>query len=814
MSKRRVAPSAADRKKPTAKPRAPRRAAIRPAQVLSDKFPTLLGRFPPAPMRPSSEEDTKAVKWLQKSAMQWAYIARNRRRWVGVPSLTDDQVKSARRLVESASFGTHNLVTLAHAQVVQVSVPWVSEESSWQNRIFPWEFFLSFATRELRDRKEALTVLRQLRRVKELAQIPPSVPKSVLFVATAPGRLDSLYSFDSERDLVRAALIPPDATPPNPTAIVWKEMFNPSAKVLEEEIKKSRPAVIHVAGFDIHQGRQLLGMDSPDPEERTSEGEPSPPRDGILMRNEAEPNGFENVEAEAFAKILTAGGHRPKVVTFSTWNSASRIAAQAVAQGAQAAMGFQDTFDDEIAEFFFASFYRRYRAADWDLREAFTAAWGHVRQLTPLEGTGIVLWSESQLIGEAAAGVPTPTADEDARKAMQIRLDEETSKLCTPESIALGEVETVLGLEVNLADEVNYSLLHNNQPLFTSFNILKKTAGRMIGIEVTVELSAGDTGAVYREHVDLRDEKADLRERIKVPLTAPLLRAIRETIVSSVFIEVKWGAHVLMRETRRVKLLPADQWCFADKGNTYIWLPSFVLPRDAAVKGLLDKAQRYVRVLRDDPTAGFEGYQAIDEERDDPTEDVDLQVQAIWSAIVHEWRLAYTNPPPTYSRGMESQRLRTPSAILAERFGTCIDTSLLFAAALEMVDIHPVIFMLNDHAFPGYWRSDTAHSEFLQMGGKWVSDMTLSELRDSRTRSGPDLGWVLDKSAHAEILRQVDEGNLVPVESTMLTEGSGFWAAIEAARENNFKKTAFHSMLDIGRAREAGVTPLPIWEQA
>jgi len=31
--------------------------------------------------------------------------------------------------------------------------------------------------------------------------------------------------------------------------------------------------------------------------------------------------------------------------------------------------------------------------------------------------------------------------------------------------------------------------------------------------------------------------------------------------------------------------------------------------------------------------------------------------------------LVYTNPPPTYSRGLDSQRLRTPSTILRDRFG-------------------------------------------------------------------------------------------------------------------------------------------------
>jgi len=318
---------------------------------------------------------------------------------------------------------------------------------------------------------------------------------------------------------------------------------------------------------------------------------------------------------------------------------------------------------------------------------------------------------------------------------------------------------------------------------------------------------------LYRRTIDLREGKADLTRQIHVPLTAPLLRAVRETVNSSLFVEVTWGPHTLYRETQRVRLLPADQWRFSDTDKSFIWLPSFVFPRDRAVSELLEKAQRYVRVLRDDPTAGFEGYQAIDRERDDPSEDIDLQVQAIWSAIVHEWQLAYTNPPPTYSTGLDSQRLRTPSTILRERFGTCVDTSLLIASCLELIDVYPVIFLLKEHAFPGYWRDSDAHDRFNEMRTDWVAEMTEDDLNEAKATETPAQGWVLTKAAYDEILQQVDEGALVPIESTLLTQGAGFWAAVEAARDNFKPKKNFHSMLDIANARIRGVTPLPIWEE-
>jgi len=43
-----------------------------------------------------------------------------------------------------------------------------------------------------------------------------------------------------------------------------------------------------------------------------------------------------------------------------------------------------------------------------------------------------------------------------------------------------------------------------------------------------------------------------------------------------------------------------------------------------------------------------------------------------------------------------------------------------------------------------------------------------------------------------------------------LTEHSGFWDAVDGGRDNLKSKKEFHSMLDIVRARQSDVTPLPI----
>ena len=63
--------------------------------------------------------------------------------------------------------------------------------------------------------------------------------------------------------------------------------------------------------------------------------------------------------------------------------------------------------------------------------------------------------------------------------------------------------------------------------------------------------------------------------------------------------------------------------------------------------------------------------------------------------------LHYAEPPASFEdRG---QKIRRPSTIVEERLATCLDTTLLFAGALEGSGLHPVILMFDGHAAVGVW---------------------------------------------------------------------------------------------------------------
>jgi hypothetical protein len=224
------------------------------------------------------------------------------------------------------------------------------------------------------------------------------------------------------------------------------------------------------------------------------------------------------------------------------------------------------------------------------------------------------------------------------------------------------------------------------------------------------------------------------------------------------------------------------------------------------VARIVESAQNYLKAIRDEPDAGFDGYQSVDPSNaDDPSRGVHRQVQAIWSALLHDAPLTYINPPPTFTD--RSQRLRTPSDVMARRAGTCIDLALLLAACLEYVGISPTIFLLEGHAFPGYWRSEESQRDFTECR---YGPEPREAGAEKRFVSRPPRGWVLNSDGYEEVLQLVRRGDLIPLETVWLTQHKSFQQAIQAGVENLQSKREFESMVDVCGARLDDVTPLPI----
>jgi len=359
-------------------------------------------------------------------------------------------------------------------------------------------------------------------------------------------------------------------------------------------------------------------------------------------------------------------------------------------------------------------------------------------------------------------------------------------------------------VDLRVDEEVNYSLLHNNRELLKRLTLTKLVDSPLRDIAVTVELFVGAESYPYRyTHLVLDEVQLALASQVKIPLTADLPRSLRERVHSTVYVKVTCENQTVFQDTRRVTLIPVDEWLDDTAKNP--WLPSFVLPRDPAILKIIASSRRYLIGIMDDPAAGFDGYQ-------DSVSQVDKQVQAIWTALVNEYRFQYINPPPAYSQ--QTQRLRTPTEIVESNSGTCIDLALLLASCLEYIGVYPVVVLLVDHAFVGYWRSEGAHDHFVSVKTipPTVPGVGSPAARAAALPYVDQYGWRLTKLNYAEVMAYVTAGHLVMLEATYLTAAKKFSDAQEQGRANLRNRKEFDSLLDIQVARTASppVTPLPI----
>ncbi|MEJ2592454.1 MAG: hypothetical protein P8178_13855, partial [Candidatus Thiodiazotropha sp.] len=361
-------------------------------------------------------DETNALPQL---AMKWSYMVRNRHRWSLSATRQKAVEQEARADMLGLGVGETELRLLAEQAVIEVSVAYQEESVNWAARIFPWEFVVTRLIKPYHSGGR-ITLIRHLRQ----QTTPPAVPegrKSLLFVHSAPGALAGSYLFDEEIERM--------------CGLDWKEhqvLKNPTAEELEHRIAELRPDAIHISGIDAHEGAELLDAN-------LSERKKQSLRDGLYL---SASDGSETlVDAETLASLLNpaaAKDYAPRLVSFNLYNSASRLAALTVARGAQAALGFQDSIDNELAELFFADFYRLWTGSAAPIGAdgktpspglptvpAFYNAWRALASIPSRErGSGVVLWSARSYFADAGSKQAQARRQQEALRWEQARRDQ------------------------------------------------------------------------------------------------------------------------------------------------------------------------------------------------------------------------------------------------------------------------------------------------------------------------------------------------------------------------------------------------------
>ncbi|MCU7934192.1 MAG: hypothetical protein KZQ99_04840 [Candidatus Thiodiazotropha sp. (ex Dulcina madagascariensis)] len=713
---------------------------------------------------------------FQTLSFEWAYRVRNRRLWASSEPSRDDISKQARADLLSMGIRGADLDQLGDEPVIEVNIPFSEEATGWEMRIMPWEFFLSTAISEGKGRKRPL-VIRHLQRAGHFQHRPI---ENTLLVISSPGVINDKYQFDHEKRLLETSLGIEEGS----RSI--EVLPTPTLKELKNTILEYSPDIVHLTGVDSHEGADLLGL-----------GRDKHRRDGFYLADEkGQPL---MVDSMKLAGIINSGDIKPSLVTCNTFHSAPRTCALNVAEGAQLALGFQDEIDNALAEQFLSTFYRAWKISGYKTLSAFQLAFEEMkRHPGRMYGDGVVLWSEDSLLEQASL----QSSETNVREVQHVKASlasEKQASFSYTKTGGTGGLREKIEVHPQPHSRLNYTLLHNNQNLFASFTLRKYTLSAIRDIDVEVTLQIGSDQFQYRRMFDMKGQVMDIADQIRVPLTWEFARTLKESVLTSLYINVSYAGETIYKDTLPIRLLPSDEWL--DTKHDGMWLPSFVLPRDRRVREVIDKAQHYLMAINDDPDAGFDGYQSGDPDI------VDREVQAIWSALLYDYTLSYIDPPPTYSES--SQRLRTPEDVISGQLGTCIDLALLFAACLEYIGLYPVIFLLQDHAFPGYWRNFSYQSRFFELRNHVPTDSDGMNSTAPMQLADND-PWMIEEDGFDQLLQLLLEEELVPIETVCLTSNDSFSHAYEQAIMTLKHRDSFDAMLDIQTARKNGVTPLPL----
>ena len=240
----------------------------------------------------------------------------------------------------------------------------------------------------------------------------------------------------------------------------------------------------------------------------------------------------------------------------------------------------------------------------------------------------------------------------------------------------------------------SYAMAHNRVVPVSRIDLTSSVVAR--GAEVTVALiqDSGPIGKPQSYIVDLVPGETMSVPLERFPLDGAAMLSLESQRPGHFEFEVHHGGRLLGRLRRSVDLLAAQQWTARPLELGLEMLAAHVTPHHPDIHTLVSEAANVLGARTGDPS--LNAYQQDDER-------TDTIVQAFCIAMQNR-SIRYANPPASWTG--DGQIVRTADEVLVQRLGTCLDTTVVLAAALEEAGIFPILVVVQGHAFLGYFRGE------------------------------------------------------------------------------------------------------------
>lgn len=320
---------------------------------------------------------------------------------------------------------------------------------------------------------------------------------------------------------------------------------------------------------------------------------------------------------------------------------------------------------------------------------------------------------------------------------------------------------------------INYAFQQNSIPVVKELRLQNNGVARKdITLRLTTEPAFAPPVEVRLQALEAGGEFRISPPQLDLKLSHDFLEGLQEKVTGWLKVEMDEGGEVARSLTEPIDLLARNEWC------GLVSLPeilaAFVLPNDAAVGTILGRASDILKEAT--------GRSALNAYQDKNRKRVWEQVAAIYKAI-GELEIRYIVAPASFES--TGQKVRLPSEILSQRFGNCLDLTLLFAACCEQAGLRPFVFIHDGHAYAGCWLEERSMPE----------------------PAGDDL---------QQVRKDVELELLTVFEATAVTGGTpGTLNDAELLAAPHLKEDRiFRLALDIHAARSAKILPLPVPGQA
>ena len=330
------------------------------------------------------------------------------------------------------------------------------------------------------------------------------------------------------------------------------------------------------------------------------------------------------------------------------------------------------------------------------------------------------------------------------------------------------EQQARFSIEFTTRPLVSYAMAHNGVSVLNRLVIDGCGAEAGTGVlHLDVTDAHGPLSAECARPVELSGTGQLILTDLPLLLDPAAMLQVEEQRPGTVRARLEVDGQIRAEHTVRVRVLAAHQWLAEPLTLALELLAAHVMPNDPAITALMGEVADQLLISTGNPS--IQGYQGGPDR-------VDEIVRAVFEAM-RARGIRYCEPPASWAD--VGQKVRTPGEVLEARLGTCLDTVVVMAAALEQAGIRPLLWLAQGHAFLGYWREESS----------------------------------LGVAAHtdvAELVNRVDLDQIGLVETTMLTGTAGFADARSAPRARlTGDLDHLLGLTDVWQARKERIVPLP-----